>query len=167
VVRLRALAVATAVGINCLTSALGPSRVAAAEPGDEVVAYLDGKLIPIEQVSRFYCDDFSFPVIQCSRLAIVTDARAAIVSLLAGVDYVTIYDFTGFAGGFMHVSEDYTALLTIGWNDRISSIRGRNGETGKFWSDWFYLGPSWSFCCNANVSSLGSLNNTFSSVART
>lgn len=134
---------------------------------DDVVAYADGRRIPIGDVSRYYCDDFSYPVIQCSSLAVLTQTRAAVVTLLAGVDYVTIYDLSGYGGGYMNLSQDYGSLMTIGWNDKVSSFRGRNSETGRFWTDWFETGTSWSFCCNTTVPSLGSYNNTFSSVVRT
>jgi len=67
----------------------------------------------------------------------------------------------------MNVSQDYAALSAIGWNDRISSFRGRNSETGQFWTDWFYGGTWYAFCCNTSVSNLGSFNNTFSSIQRT
>jgi len=58
-------------------------------------------------------------------------------------------------------------LITIGWNDRMSSFKARNGETGRFWTDWFNGGSSWPFCCNSQVSGLGAYDNTFSSVQRT
>jgi hypothetical protein len=80
---------------------------------------------------------------------------------------VTIWDGAAFSGAFMNVSQDYSVLATIGWNDKISSFKGRNSETGTFYTDWFYGGSFWAFCCNAQLSSLGSYNNTFSSVLRT
>lgn len=147
----------------------GAPAVAAGQPAkdDEIVAYADGRRISVEDIPRYYCDDFSYPVIQCSSLPLVTDSRALTLSLVSGADYVTIYDQAGYLGTYMHLSQDYAALLTIGWNDRVSSFKGRNGETGKFWTDWFNSGTSWSFCCNTGVSTLGSFNNTFSSVERT
>ena len=67
----------------------------------------------------------------------------------------------------MHVSQDYSALATIGWNDRISSFKARNSETGAFFTDWFYSGSSWPFCCNTQQPTLNAYDNLFSSIRRT
>ena len=144
-----------------------PASTSGGEPGGEVVAFVDGHPIPITQVSKYYCDDFSYPIIRCSASSIVVEARAVVASLAAGVDYATVYDQAYYFGTYMHVSQDYGSLLSIGWNDKIGSFKGRNSESGRFWTDWFNGGTSWSFCCNTNVSSLGAYNNTFSSMHRT
>ena len=107
-------------------------------------------------VSRYFCDDFSYPEIRCSRSPLIMELRGRRATLLAGVDYVTIFEHPTFSGASMHVSQDYGALVSIGWNDKISSYKGRNSETGRFWTDWFSSGTSWSFCCNSWVPSLGS-----------
>ncbi len=165
--RFRGVLRAVVLSIGLMTSGMGIAPVAAAEPDLDVVAYLDGKLIPIADVANYYCDDFSYPIIQCSRLSLVTQARALLLVRLTGVDYVSVFDLTSYNGGFMNISQDYPTLITVGWNDRVSSYRGRNGETGLFYTDWFYGGTSWGICCNQNVSSLGTYNNTFSSMKRT
>lgn len=164
--KFRALTVASLAAGLAICGIAGAPPVTAAESEPEVRAYVDGHPIPISQVWRYYCDDFSYPVIQCSSLALVTETRG-LLAAAAGVDYATIYDHTSYSGGFMHISQDYGSLLSIGWNDKVSSFKGRNSETGRFWTDWFGTGTSWSFCCNQNVSSLGAYNNTFSSVHRT
>ena len=64
----------------------------------------------------------------------------------------------------MYMSDDYQVLATIGWNDRISSFIVKNSMTGKFWTDWFYGGSYYYFCCNSQVQYLGGYDNTFSSV---
>jgi hypothetical protein len=157
-----ALALVTAQATAATVMARAPSNA-----GGGVVAYADGRRIAVDQIPDFYCDDFSYPTIQCSSIPRLADTRAQSLGLAAGVDYVTIYDQAGFIGPYMYLSQDYTALMSIGWNDRIGSFKGRNGESGRFWTDWFYTGTSWGFCCNTNVSSLGLYNNTFSSVHRT
>ncbi len=160
----------SAIGIIVALAATGlvaPAGASGDQRENDLVAFVDGRQIPLSDVSRYYCDDFSYPVIRCSTLQVVVEARALIVELAAGVDYVTIYDQATYFGAFMHVSQDYGSLLSIGWNDKISSFRGRNSEKGRFWTDWFNGGTSWSFCCNQNVGSLGAYNNTFSTVHRT
>ena len=156
------------LGVVVLGGTLAPTGVLAAQdPVEEVVAYLDGRQIDIEDVPRYYCDDFAYPVISCTRLPLVAQTRAITAALLADVSYVTIYDYASFAGTYMHVSQDYATLMTVGWNDRVSSFRARNSESGKFNADWFHTGALWLFCCNAQVPSLGAHDNTFSSVRRT
>jgi hypothetical protein len=153
---------------SALTAGLAaPPAASAGPPGPVVTARLDGKPIPVADIPRYYCDDFSFPVIECSVDDEAIDARLSAMLSVTAVVYVTIYDQPLFAGAFMHVSQDYSVLATIGWNDRISSFKGRNSETGSFNTDWFYGGTTWSFCCNSQVGSLNAYDNTFSSVRRT
>jgi hypothetical protein len=40
-------------------------------------------------------------------------------------------------------------------------------KDGRFWTDWLYSGTQYPFCCSTQVPSLGSVDNTFSSVQRT
>jgi hypothetical protein len=167
VVRFRVLP--AAIGIAVVLAAVGfgsPSGASGDESDSGLVAFVDGRPIPVSEVPRYYCDDFSYPVIRCSTRQVTVEARALVV-LTTGVDYVTIYDQATYFGTFMHVSQDYGSLLSIGWNDKISSFKGRNSESGRFWTNWFNGGTSWSFCCNQNVGSLGNYNNTFSSMHRT
>jgi hypothetical protein len=143
--------------------------VALADDASDVTltATLDGRPIPLSDVSKYFCDDFAYPEIRCSTTQLLAAARATTLSLLGAVDYVTIYDQASYGGTFMNVSEDYAVLSLIGWNDKISSIRGRNSETGRFWTDWFYGGTPWAFCCNQQIPNLYSYNNVFSSIQRT
>lgn len=133
----------------------------------DLTATLDGRPIPVEDVGKYNCDDFAYPQITCYSTRVLSESRALLVTLLTSIDYVTIYDLTIFQGASMNVSEDYPALSLIGWNDRISSFRGRNSETGAFYTDWFYGGSWWTWCCNQSTSNLGSFSNTFSSIQRT
>jgi hypothetical protein len=146
-----------------------PSIVAGGEVDDVATptAYLDGKAIPLAEVSRYYCDDFSFPIIRCSTSQSVAQTRATLNTLLATVDYVTIYEYAYYSGAWMNVSQDYSALALIGWNDKVSAFKVRNSETGRFFVDWFYGGSGWSFCCNTQQPTLGGYDNTFSSIQRT
>ena len=160
-----------AVGLAFIASLAVAGLVAtpaalAADPEPQLTATLDGRPIPLEDVGKHYCDDFSYPEITCWSTRLLADSRATLVTLLTAVDYVTIWDGANFGGSFMNVSQDYSALALIGWNDRISSFKGRNSETGAFYTDWFYSGTIWAFCCNTQASSLGSYNNTFSSIRR-
>jgi len=150
-----------------ITTLLGPSAAFAADADPALTATLDGRPIPVEDVGKYDCDDFSYPEIQCWSTRVLADSRALLVTLLTAVDYVTIYDGTSYTGASMNVSQDYGTLSTMGWNDRISSFKGRNNEAGSFWTDWFSNGTRYAFCCNTQVSNLGAYSNTFSSVQRT
>ena len=166
------LARGLAIGLMALSSltiaaTTHPRPTLAADPEPQLSATLDGKPIPVEDVGKYYCDDFAYPEIRCWSTRVLADTRALAVTLLTGIDYVTIYDGTGFAGASMNVSQDYSLLSTIGWNDRISSFKGKNSETGTFFADWFYGGSWYAFCCNSQVANLGSFSNTFSSIRRT
>jgi hypothetical protein len=156
--------------------ALVPATPAlAAAPG--IVATLDGRPLAVADIDNFHCHDLEYPIIRCFRKAADRDAELetepgamaamAGTAATAAVVYVTVYESPGFAGASLSISQNYDALAVIGWNDRISSFKGRNAETGIFYVDWFASGSSWAFCCNTSVSNLSSWNNTFSSVYRT
>jgi hypothetical protein len=164
-------------GVGVLALLLGsmPGIASAEPPGagadkaSEVRADLDGRPLDPGRAGDFYCHDFDYPAIHCfSEAATLEDAVAPAVeaAAAAGVDYVVVFDYTWFAGSYMYISQDYTALVFLGWNDRISSFMGRNSQRGQFFTDWFYTGTAYYFCCNQQVASLGSYSNTFSSVYR-
>jgi hypothetical protein len=148
------------------TAALAPPTAQAGQPHGGPTASLDGKPIPLNEVGNWYCEDLSYPLIQCFSEATELEARVDKSLAVQAADYVTVYEYPGYAGAYMHVSQDYTILALIGWNDRISSFRGRNSQSGKFFTDWFYGGVQYGFCCNQQASSLGSFDNTFSSIHR-
>jgi hypothetical protein len=141
-----------------------PAGASAVSPNNGLRAYLDGRPLKLSDVADWYCDDFSYPVIECYSDAGDLEVRTAALLSFSSFDYVTIYDYGTFTGPYMQVSQDYTILATIGWNDRISSFKARNSREGHFQTDWFYGGTGYYFCCNQQVAYLGSFDNTFSSV---
>lgn len=142
------------------------SSLAATDGVDQLSADLDGKPIELSEVGNWYCDDFSYPAIHCFSEPEGLEARAMALQTVSAIDYVTVYDQTSFAGSYMHMSEDYTVLAWVGWNDRISSLKGRNSQSGQFYVDWFFGGSKYGFCCNQQLTSLGSYDDAFSSVHR-
>ena len=150
-----------------LNGVLVPATMYAAnEKGVQLTADLDGKPIELGVVGDWNCHDFAYPAIHCFSDPGALEARVGEILAVTAVVYVTVYDQTTYAGSYMHMSEDYTVLAVVGWNDRISSLRGKNSESGHFYTDWFNSGTAWSFCCNQQFSSLGSFDNSFSSVHR-
>jgi hypothetical protein len=164
--RVHAVGIATGLVLAIATSLPVAAKAASAE---KLTADLDGQPIRLSEVGRWYCDDFSYPAIHCYSSPELLEGQVgtlAAIAAVAAVDYVTVYEYSSFAGSYMHMSQDYTALVTIGWNDRISSLRIRNSQQSHFFTDWFYGGTIYFACCNTQVSSLGTLDNTFSSVHR-
>lgn len=145
--------------------AFGPGpAVGLAGPPDGLHADLDGKPLQLAQVGNYYCEDFSYPAIHCYSDSRALEASVSTTLAATSIDYVVIYEFTTFQGAYMYLSQDYSILAFIGWNDRISSFRGINSQSGVFWTDWLYSGTRYAFCCNVWVSSLGVYDNSFSSV---
>jgi len=165
--QIRGRALAPIAAGMLIATLLAPSAAFAGDADPELSATLDGRPIPLDEVGKHDCDDFSYPEIRCFSVRVVIDSRALLVTMLTSIDYVSIYDGTNYTGASMNVSQDYGTLSTIGWNDRISSIKGRNSDTGTLWTDWFYGGTWYSFCCNTQVPNLGAYSNAFSSVERT
>lgn len=148
----------------------GLTMAAAPSDSEDIRAFLDGRRIPTEEISSYFCHDLERPIIRCYRspAAYAAETRGnGAAAALAAVVYVTIYDGTTYSGGFMQVSSDYDVLALVGWNDRVSSYKARNSETGSFYADWFHGGTGTAFCCNMTVPGLGGADNTFSSVYRT
>ena len=152
------------------TLLMPPTAVSAASPPGQITADLNGKAIDLASVGDYHCHDFDFPRIHCFGTAgALEEAVEPVLGTLSvtAANYVLIFEHGSYAGAYMYVSQDYSVLAFIGWNDRISSFKAVNSETGLFWTDWFYGGNPYSFCCNANVPALGGWNDTFSSVHRT
>jgi hypothetical protein len=163
----RSRVLATLLSLALLSLAPGGVQAGDLTGRPDLRATLDGKPMPAVEVGRHFCDDFSFPEITCFSQTSELEARRVEIEAVTAVDYVTVYETASYGGSYMHVSQDYPVLAWVGWNDKISSFRGRNGETGKFWADWFNSGTSYSFCCNQTVPILGVYDDTWSSVART
>lgn len=173
----RRLQIVAACALAIATGSLVWSPVTAQEV--HLRADLDGRPIKAESASAYYCHDFEYPQIHCfSRpealeasvegLAPGLSRTSVFTAALGSSDYVTVYSGGSFSGTFAHLSQNYDALATIGWNDTISSYKARNGRSGTFYEHWFSGGVSTPFCCNQLVSSLpASKNNTFSSVYQT
>ena len=153
-----------------------PATATAAEAPTGVEADLAGRPIELAHVAGLHCHDLDFPRLHCFETA---RARDAALTLEAGAGslgplgatataYVTVFEHASYGGASMTVSQDYSTLAFIGWNDRISSFKALNSETGNFYWDWLYGGGTpYTFCCNQNVPSLGIWNDNISSILRT
>jgi Beta/Gamma crystallin len=150
-----------------LVAAAGPSRAAATgAPRAAPIAYLDGHPIQLSDVGKHHCEDFAYPVIHCFSTQAALDAATTASLSAASVNYVAVYEYTNFQGASMYFSQDYSSLVVIGWNDRISSLRSMNNMASTFYTDWFYTGQYYLVCCNQQLTGLGVYDNTFSSVTQ-
>jgi hypothetical protein len=161
---------AAAGPILCILSA-GPAADVAAETGERR-AMLDGGSLALEKVGRYHCHDLDSPVITCFRTS--AELEAAVKGWMdrlgpdrgaAAVSYVRIWEHAEREGASIYLSADYANLGTIGWNDRITSLRSVNGGAGTFYHDEQMHGTPYGFCCNEIVDNVGGAHNDrFSSV---
>jgi hypothetical protein len=143
-----------------------PVSVFAAANQSEMSADLEGRPIKLSDVSKYHCHDLDYPRIHCFRSESSRDDATTSRLAASGVAYVIAWENGGYSGNSVILSQDYTVLATLAWNDRISSFKVQNSQSGRFWTDWFYGGTFYAFCCNQTVPYLGSYNDTFSSVYR-
>ena len=161
------------VSVASLVALGGAAPVAHAEEAPPswagIAVDLNGRPIPPVRATEYFCHDFDYPEIHCFETA--EELEEAVnpelqFMALSGTTFVTVYDNILYQGPYMHISQNHDMLFFVGWNDRISSLRSRNGGRGTFWTDWFSGGRYFDFCCNNWYSSIGSFNDTFSSVYR-
>jgi len=155
---------ATLLASMFLAPAAASAQRPAAPAGSNLTADLDGRPLELAKVGLYYCNDFAWPRIHCFSESAKLNAAVQPILAASSVNYVVAFDYTSFQGPYMYFSTNYSALAVIGWNDRISSFISQSSGSGKFWTDWFFSGSYYSFCCGERVASLGSYDNTFSSV---
>ncbi|GEM_PF-1471663 len=154
----------TLVSLGLPTPAGAASQAKAGGTGTTLRADLDGVPIKLVDVGHWYCHDFDYPVIHCFSHPEDLEKSSSLALAATSVTYVTVYEFTFYQGAYMHISQDYSILALIGWSDRISSLVVHTSAGGVFWTDWLYSGTRYSVCCLQQIGSLGSFNDTFSSV---
>jgi len=143
-----------------------PPAVSAAGP---IRAVMDGKPISLEQARSLSCHDFDFPVLTCFATAVEMEAAAAARAgsgagastaplAAATTGYVIVYVDGAYSGNARALSQDYSYLGTIGWNDVISSLRSY-GATGQFWENAPSGGFEYLFYPTSQVSYVGDYYN--------
>ncbi len=141
---------------------------------DGLRATLGGDPLPLERVGLYHCHDLDSPVITCHRTSAQLEAavkgwmdRPGVEEGVTAVSYVRVWEHADREGASMYLSQDYANLGSVGWNDRISSLRSVNGGAGTFYHDAQMQGPQYGFCCDEIVENVGSSHNDkFSSVER-
>lgn len=163
--------------ILVLTFALQLALLVAVIPGvhattdlaeQHVVALLDDdREVPISDVLNYHCHDVSFPKLSCFTSATDRDQDLAATSFggaLTGVQslgsgYVIAYVHASYAGSSVILSQDYSNLGNIGWNDVISSYKVYTTSTGAFYQHAGYGGIVKYYCCLTNVTYVGDAYN--------
>jgi hypothetical protein len=150
-----------------------PSQ-AVALPG-HVRADLNGRVIAVSDIPKYYCHNLANPIIHCYPTAAARDLAVATAAITQAKTpdvwdqqtYVELFDLSGYSGASIYLSGDYANLGVLGWNDRASSyIAGNNLRSGLY-VNTSYTGDSLYVCCNQSASSLSStFDNKISSARR-
>ena len=158
--------------LACLALVLSTASVTAQptlDTNSPVAVVLDGRFIGTATPAAAHCDDLIPGVLECfSRMSerdTVAELRMALSPTgVSSSGYVVAYQDASFLGASVVLSQDYSNLGSIGWNDRISSYKVYTPLTGYFYGDAGYTGGMTSFCCNSQVSYVGDArNDSFSS----
>lgn len=149
-----------------LLAAVAPATASAAGP---VRAVLDGKPISLAEARSLSCHDFDYPVLTCFRTGPEMEAAAAAQAssgsgsgaaplTAATTGYVVVFADGAYKGSERALSQDYTYLGTIGWNDVISSLKSY-GATGHFFENAPTGGFEYFFYPTSAVSYVGDFYN--------
>src|SRR3954471_11142088 len=85
-----------------------PAPIAAAQTSTDLHADLDGAKIALVDVGKYYCEDFTAPAIHCFTRAAALESSLSNLAATTGTgNYVIVYDYTGYAGPYMYMSQDY------------------------------------------------------------
>lgn len=160
-----------------LAFAGSPGLTAAAESAPASTAgfsaTLDGEIADLATATKYHCHDLTPGILTCFRSAdardfdaeAATSTQGSAVELAGSGNYVIAWDYLGFAGSSVFLSQDYPYLSSLGWNDKISSYKAYMTRTGYFFQHAQYAGGVQAFCCNAEVTNVGAtFNNAFSSL---
>ncbi len=137
---------------------------------DSMSATLDGRPISMEEAETLSCHDFDYPVLTCFKESAVMErvaaarfaARAAMSAASSG--YVVAFENGSYVSPARTISQSYSYLGDIGFNDKISSFKSY-GATGRFLEHAPPGGLLYPFSGSTWVSYAGdTYNDKFSSV---
>lgn len=133
-------------------------------------AVMDGKPITLKEAETLSCHDFDFPVLTCFADSAQMEKAAAErfaerkAMAVASSGYVVVFEHGAYAGATRTISQSYSYLGDIGFNDKISSFKSY-GATGRFYDNAPPGGLVYSFGGSTWVSYVGdTYNDKFSSV---
>lgn len=156
------------------------ATTAAADPM-ALRAELDGRPIPLGDVSRYFCHDRAYPVIRCFGTAPERDrdVELAGAAALAGpggdsadaittvaYPYVRWFLDANYGGPSFDASIAYSDLGILRWNDKISSFSTYPGGHPRWWQNVGFAGSPWDWGTTSVPYVGDAANDKFSSVER-
>lgn len=136
---------------------------------EQPVALLDGRSIPLSEVSRFHCHDRDAPTIRCFSTSAERDRdldTGAAGLMDADQPFVTVYRDEDYHGNSLVIYDPIRNLGVYGWNDRITSFKSLNGQRPRLYSHVDYGTPAWRWTAGAWVPNVGSEANDATSSIR-
>lgn len=165
-----------ALMIGAAAAALLAMSAGTGTAGNGIRAVMDGKPISLERAGGLSCHDFDYPILTCFETSQEMEAAAAAraragaggsgdgLASLAASGYVVVFENGAWNGAARAISQNYSYLGDIGWNDRISSLKSY-GATGHFWEHAPSGGFLYYFYSTTQISYVGDFyNDKFSSV---
>jgi hypothetical protein len=135
-----------------------------------VRAVLDGTPITLKEAASLSCHDFDYPVLTCfensAQMEKVAAERFAARDAMAAASsgYIVVFEHGAYLSPSRTISQSYSYLGDIGFNDKISSFKSY-GATGRFTEHAPPGGLVYSFSGSTWVSYVGdTYNDKFSSV---
>lgn len=144
------------IGALPLILATGMST-SASDPG-VTAAVLEGRSIPLSEVSHLHCHDRDAPTIRCFSTSAGRDDdldTAGSRSIDGTQAYVAIYADENYGGSSFTVYNPVSDLGVYGWNDCVSSFKSLNGQRPRLYSHIDYGTPAWRWAAGAWVSNVG------------
>ena len=156
--------------------------------GRVVTATYEGQSIDPQLASHYFCHTRDYPIVRCFASQEEVDNDLGIVEPTApgeagmtqssagesvggvtpdfppGVAYTIAYWDINYGGNALTIYGAISNLNILGWGDNISSIKSVNCGIPRYYVDASYSGLYWQNGCNYWSASLGSYNDTFSSV---
>jgi hypothetical protein len=168
------LATATTLLATVITVLIPSAAAAQTSP---IKADFNGRPIPASEVVKYHCSALDYPVIHCYSSQTARDAadarltmpraanQASSPAVPTATGYVIAYVDVSYAGASISLSTNYANLTSIGWNDRISSLKSIGNGSGDFYQNAYYVGWIYGFCCNQAIWYVGDFyNDQFSSL---
>lgn len=154
-----------------VTSIVAPTPGVSGAPIGGLRATVDGRPIPLAEVSSLHCHDLAYPLIRCfhDEPSMQADEQQAAATAPAGpaiTVWVTWYRDAGYGSPSFDAASSWPDLATINWRNQISAFRSYSGANPR----WFFYpnyagGASVSWGANAQISYVGATyNDRFASV---
>lgn len=160
--------IVAAMLITCIVGGWS-AQLTEARAAKESAVRLNGRPSSVAIATRHHCHDGVRETLECFTSTQERDASWRLASLaktpMSSGGYVIAWVGASYTGSSVVLSQDYSNLGSIGWNDRISAYKVYTSLTGAFYEHSNYWGLTQFFCCFSQVSYVGdAYNDKFSSI---